>query len=274
MSERGREGRGQEENLYPHKLQVTDHQSPRRRRILLQVDPGYDYDPMDPMSFNLYGYCRNQPINFLDPTGMYIVLRDGKRRVIYNPKKKYSEEKYGKKISRMAQALKSLADLHPKLNAMVNSLVNSVHSHTLRIVGRPAGPGNNPSDRSVPLNRTAAQTPGMGSGTENQVELNGNEDSEYGGFASPLSRLSHELKHAYDADKGILNLSWIKGIQVAEIRAVYYENLVRARTYQSGQPGGKMRHLKGRLRFRYSGSPITREMFKKALGDDYDKKDF
>ena len=35
----------------------------------LQVDPGYDYDKTDPMSFNLYGYVRGNPVMGTDPTG-------------------------------------------------------------------------------------------------------------------------------------------------------------------------------------------------------------
>jgi RHS repeat-associated protein len=35
----------------------------------LQVDPGLDYDMTDPMSFNLYGYVRGNPIVGMDPTG-------------------------------------------------------------------------------------------------------------------------------------------------------------------------------------------------------------
>jgi len=35
----------------------------------LQPDPGYDYDQNDPMSWNLYGYCRSNPINYIDIVG-------------------------------------------------------------------------------------------------------------------------------------------------------------------------------------------------------------
>ncbi len=35
----------------------------------LSPDPGYDYDQLDPMSWNLYAYVRGNPIKSLDPTG-------------------------------------------------------------------------------------------------------------------------------------------------------------------------------------------------------------
>ncbi|MEN6633479.1 MAG: RHS repeat-associated core domain-containing protein, partial [Candidatus Polarisedimenticolia bacterium] len=35
----------------------------------LSVDPGFDVQPEDPQSWNLYGYVRNNPINATDPTG-------------------------------------------------------------------------------------------------------------------------------------------------------------------------------------------------------------
>ena len=38
----------------------------------LSPDPGYDYDQLDPMSWNLYSYVRGNPITHLDPTGMVI----------------------------------------------------------------------------------------------------------------------------------------------------------------------------------------------------------
>ena len=35
----------------------------------LSPDPGYDYDQLDPISWNLYSYVRGNPIKSLDPTG-------------------------------------------------------------------------------------------------------------------------------------------------------------------------------------------------------------
>ena len=36
----------------------------------LQVDPGYDYDSMDPMSWNLYAYVRENPVRYMDVSGL------------------------------------------------------------------------------------------------------------------------------------------------------------------------------------------------------------
>ncbi len=36
----------------------------------LSPDPGYDYDQLDPMSWNLYAYVRGNPIAFVDPFGL------------------------------------------------------------------------------------------------------------------------------------------------------------------------------------------------------------
>ena len=44
----------------------------------LQVDPGYDYDAVDPMSWNLYAYVRGNPCVGIDLSGeaVYLINRD------------------------------------------------------------------------------------------------------------------------------------------------------------------------------------------------------
>ena len=52
----------------------------------LSPDPGYDYDQLDPMSWNLYSYVRGNPIKSLDPTGEKLTL-------YYYVEKKYMTER-------------------------------------------------------------------------------------------------------------------------------------------------------------------------------------
>jgi RHS repeat-associated protein len=48
----------------------------------LSVDPGLDYDQMDPMSWNLYGYVRGNPVKATDPSGESYLVFDGKKQTL------------------------------------------------------------------------------------------------------------------------------------------------------------------------------------------------
>ena len=41
-------------------------------------DPGFDFNPINPYSFNLYGYTHNNPVNYHDPTGKGLISLAGK----------------------------------------------------------------------------------------------------------------------------------------------------------------------------------------------------
>ncbi len=99
----------------------------------LSPDPGYDYDQLDPMSWNLYAYVRGNPVNFIDKNGKEIYLKDGDKIVKFKIGKYYDPKKYSKKIHRMAQALTSLMRIHPKLKKLVKDLVKSKNKHVMQI---------------------------------------------------------------------------------------------------------------------------------------------
>lgn len=44
------------------------------RGRFLSVDPGRDWHPKQPQSWNMYAYVRNNPINRADPTGKYVCV--------------------------------------------------------------------------------------------------------------------------------------------------------------------------------------------------------
>ncbi|BBB32711.1 hypothetical protein TTHT_1181 [Thermotomaculum hydrothermale] len=222
----------------------------------LSPDPGYDYDQLDPMSWNLYSYVRGNPVNFIDKNRKEIYLKDGDRIVKFKIGKYYDPKKYGEKIHRMAQALTSLMRIHKKLNKLVRDLVKSKNHHVMQIKSYIKYYGDRVPDAVVKDDSTSGNTHIY------VLHLLGNEGYD-GKIASPLATLAHEVKHAWDDDHNYKDMEVrYKGVKMGEIRAVYYENIVRTRTYDN------------KLRFKYGGKSITEEMFKYALGDDYDEDDF
>jgi RHS repeat-associated protein len=51
-----------------------------------QPDPYDGYDLTDPQSFNRYSYVQNDPVNFVDPSGLLKTRQSRIRRVLPSPK--------------------------------------------------------------------------------------------------------------------------------------------------------------------------------------------
>jgi len=68
-------------------------------------DPGHDYDRMDPMSWNLYGYVRGNPINAYDPTGKWNQKKMEERRKQLEELKKKNPKAYKALVNKLKSAV-------------------------------------------------------------------------------------------------------------------------------------------------------------------------
>lgn len=177
---------------------------------------------MDPLaekyySTSPYAWCGNNTMRFVDPDGMKIIMRDS----VSDTEVEYkSGEEYTGDNDYIAQVYLDLDELkqdHPVVAAMVEELVNSEKTHYI--------------ESTLEYNyhkATYSQT------NENRVLKNSSiKYSPYryttinGDFRTPRVGLAHELKHALDANNGILNTKLILGVPLYEILAIRMENLVR-----------------------------------------------
>ncbi|MGC8917678.1 MAG: RHS repeat-associated core domain-containing protein, partial [Thermoanaerobaculum sp.] len=93
----------------------------------LSVDPGRDYDPKNPQSFNLYAYVRNNPVSAVDPDGRAInpvllgaasgfvasLVGETYARVVFDKKPLRQALREGFKESWRGAATGASAGLHP-----------------------------------------------------------------------------------------------------------------------------------------------------------------
>ena len=65
----------------------------------LSPDPGYDYDQLDPMSWNLYSYVRGNPVSKIDPLGLE--LTDAEKEKLEKLYKAKAYKKLDKEIRKI-----------------------------------------------------------------------------------------------------------------------------------------------------------------------------
>ena len=177
---------------------------------------------MDPLAekyyaISPYAWCGNNPVGNVDLDGKEIIIRDSvsDTEVEYKSGEEYTGD--NDYIAKVYWDLNELKQDHPVVAAMVEVLVNSEKTHYI--------------ESTLGYNyhkATYSQT------NENRVLKNSCiKYSPYtyttinGDFRTPRVGLAHELKHALDANNGILNTELILGVPLYEILAIQVENLVR-----------------------------------------------
>lgn len=163
---------------------------------------------------NLYGYVANNPVNYVDPFGLIIIV-DGPP-------------------SYQAQVITDLVKINqadPALRNLIHDLIKSQNEHYIR--PRTPDEDQNVGNANYPNGKNGSTT------AFNPCDKNG-----WGGQRDPAVGLAHELRHAKDRDQGTLDNSIIpttdpgwRGVPYAELPAVTYENLMRHAVGDQRRPG-------------------------------------
>ena len=194
----------------------------------LSVDPMTDKYP----SISPYAYCAWNPVKLVDPNGkeIWIVGDDGNRykyskgRLYTSNGKLYEgDDEFAKKVCKDLSSLKSLG---------IKKEIGKMEKSSLLITIQKESDNSQCSlDEDGEINKK------IGSGSI--IEYNPTKTSTpKDGKRDPMYGLAHELGHAYDAMRGMINDTRVTvykkdrqeayDIPISEIRAVRFENKVRS----------------------------------------------
>ena len=223
------------------------------------LDYGFrQYDPtaarwfnIDPMaekysSLTPYNYCTGNPVQLIDFYGDSIWIYTENVKLLYNNGSLYDISGYKTEIKikgYVRQVFKALSTLYQTESGkiLINSLQDSKNSFIIcngsnnefradNPIGAYAEQLRNDSEYTAQYN-IHKDTPRLSAGSGGRIVWNPRDGYlNTGGeelTLSPYTNLAHEMGHAYDANKGLLDKRKFNGLERLEWQAVYWENLIR-----------------------------------------------
>jgi len=210
-------------------------------------------------SMTPYQYASLNPIRNVDINGDTVRINYNNQDILYEKGKLYNKDgsEYkgaGTKLNKdgsvkrykgfLGDAVGALSDLSKSKAGKEEVSALESSSNTFTIKDAQLNPVKAGANQFIASDRAAAYageaedqgdspfgTPWGGSGGTiyfNPSDATAGTVSEVGGTGfHPETNLGHELFHAWDADRGLLNDAIVNGLNTSEWRATYYENQIR-----------------------------------------------
>ena len=207
-----------------------------------QLAPSFHrFTTMDPLAEKYYGispysYCADNPVNMVDPEGteIWIVLNKDQKNeerlqyesgtLLYSNGDVYTgDDPFVLQVLKSLNRIESMKD--KRIQEVITSLISSPRQHII------TKDSLNQDETGVVNDLYGKSLANKGDSVEANIHVTLQKRIiEYNLMNSPTITLGHELMHAYDYDKGNFKgmIPAPSGqIDPMEVRAVYFENLIR-----------------------------------------------